>query len=150
MNFLHIYHDLKVASPLLPHEPPLCPIKVKKHKDKRAKARKILHKEVTHYWYLGALVLHQFGIVLLAQADNKNLRTDVVALGISKHKGDKSPSVWHHGIDLDAAMSISKKMSGARLNKIPSQYWYEPVDISTRSPEDHCKRRVWTVQFVIV
>jgi len=42
LDFLHIYHDLKVVSPLLPHEPPLCPIKGKKHKEKRAKARKII------------------------------------------------------------------------------------------------------------
>jgi len=42
LDFLHIYHDLKVVSPLLPREPPLCPIKVKKHKEKRAKARKII------------------------------------------------------------------------------------------------------------
>ena len=150
LEFLHQYHDTQLASPLLPHDPPLCPIKVKKHKEKRAKARQKRPKEVTHYRYLGSLVLHQFGLVLLAQADNKNLRTDVVALGISKHKGDESPPVWHHGIDLDTAMSISKKMSGAQLNKIPSQYWHDPVDISSRSPEDHCKRRVWTVQFVCV
>jgi len=123
---------------------------VKKVKSKRAKARKKMQKDLIHYGYLGALVLHQFSIELLAQADNNNLRTDVVVLGISTHSGDEPPPVCHHGIALDTARTIRIKMSGAQLNKIPSQYWYEPVDISTRSPEDNSKRRMWTVQFVCV
>ena len=47
LEFLHSYHDTQLASPLLPHDPPLCPIKVKKQKEKRAKAREKLPKEVT-------------------------------------------------------------------------------------------------------
>ena len=117
---------------------------------KRAQARNKTHKEVSHFCYLGGIVLHPFGIVLLTQVDNKNLQTNVVALGVSRHPGDETPPVWYHGIDLDTAMSISIKMSGAILNKIPSQYWHEPIDISSRSPKDHIKRRVWTVQFVCV
>ena len=104
LDFLHLYHDDKKPSPLLPHGPPLCPIKVIKLKYKRAKARgKTPLNHLIHHRYLGALVLHQFGIALLAQADNNNLRTDVVSLGISPHLGDESPPVWHHGIDLGTA-----------------------------------------------
>jgi len=151
LDFLHLYHDVEKPSPLLPHGPPLCPIKVIKLKNKRAKARgKNPGNHFIHHRYLGALVLHQFGIALLAQADNNNLQTDVVSLGISTHLGDESPPVCHHGIDLDTARIITTQMSGVQLNKIPSQYWHDPVDISCRSPEDNSKRRVWTVQFVCV
>jgi len=108
LDFLHLYHDVKIPSPLLPHEPPLCPIKVTKLKMKRAKARrKTLQKHFIHHRYLGALVLRQFGIALLAQADNNNMRTDVVSLGTSIYLGDESPPVCHHGIDLDTARTTT-------------------------------------------
>ena len=95
LDVLHLYHDVKKPSPLLPHGPPLCPIKVIKLKNKRAKARgEAPQKHFIHHRYLGALVLHQFGIALFAQADNNNLRTDVVSLGISTHLGDESPPLY--------------------------------------------------------
>ena len=80
-----------------------------------------MQKDLIHYRYLGALVLHQFGIVLLAQADNNNLRTeDVVGLGCLIHLGDETQPVCHHGIDLNTARTISIKLVGSQLNKIPS------------------------------
>ena len=99
---------------------------------------------------MGALVLQQFGLVFLAQADNKNLRTNVVALGMSTHPGDKTLPVWHHGMDIDTAMVLSTKYGDRRLNKVPAAYWHSPVDIACKAPEDGNKRRVWTVQFVCV
>jgi len=78
-----------------------------------------MQTDLIHYQYLGALVLQQFGIVIHAQADNNNLRTDVVGLGIFTHPGDESPPVWQHGIDLDTARIISIKLVGTQLNKIP-------------------------------
>jgi len=91
--------------------------------DEKSESQENTHqKDLVHHRYLGALVLHQFGIVLLVQTDNNNLRNDVVSLRISTHLGDESPPVWHHGIDLDTARTISIKMPGAQLNKIPSQY----------------------------
>ena len=135
LDFLHKYQDPNRLSPLRPHQPPLCPIRVNTRKKKKVLAQKRRKTQPSvHSQYLGALVLRQFGLVLLAQADNKNLCTDVVDLGISTHPGDKTPPVWHHGIDIDTAMALSTKLGDRRLNKVPAAYWHPPVDISCKTP----------------
>ena len=128
--------------------PPYVPSESTRERWKSSITKEKENSTISSLLILGCPCPQQFGLVLLAQADNKNLRTDIVALGISTHLGDKTPPVWHHGIDIDTALAISMILGDRKLNKTPAAVWHPPVDIVCKAPEDRNKSRVWTVQFV--
>ena len=144
LDFLRQYHDPNQSSPLKPRIQPICPVTVNKKRKFRKKSL------LEHNRYLGALYLRQFSLLLLPEADNANLRTDIVGFGVSNHPLNQSPPVYHQGVDMILANAIMQKIGTGSLKKIPAKNWEYPVDIANNAPEDNSKSRIWTVQFVNV
>lgn len=141
LDFLLDYHDPLSSFSFRKRTMPPSPSKMLRRRRKKCGG-----SCEQHLRYHGALVLSQFGIVLLAQADNNNLRTDILGLG----KSTSCPPVFHYVIGLEEAKSIHTMLGCRRLNPIPRNCWHTPVDIATKSPENPLKTRVWTVQLVFV
>ena len=114
------------------------------------KRKSLGKKSKLHSRYLGALVLQQFGLVLLAEADNNNLRTDIMVLAKCSDSQFKSPAVYHHGVDLHNSLEYEERMGGKRLRKIPKGWREKPILLECSSPEDPEKRRWWNVEIICV
>jgi len=82
--------------------------------------------------------------LLLPEADNANLRTDIVDFGVSNHALNQSPPLYHQDVDVKLANKIKLKLGTGSLKKILAKNW------ENNAPEDNTKSRVWTVQFVNV
>jgi len=93
----HPNHPSPFKSRILPP----CPVAANKK-------RKIHQNPVLEYnCYFGALGLRQLALLLLAEADNANLRTDIVGFGLSKHERNQSSPVYHQGMDMKLALKDS-------------------------------------------
>ena len=90
LDFLHQYHDPNHPSPFKSRTLPLCPVTANK---KRKCCKK---PSLEHNPYLGALYLRQFSLLLLPEADNANLRTNIIGFGVWNHALNQSPPVYHH------------------------------------------------------
>jgi len=66
------------------------------------------------------LYLRQFSLLLLPEADNANLRTDIVGFGVTNHALNQSPPVYHQGVDMKLANKIKLKLGSGSLEKIPA------------------------------
>lgn len=142
LNFLYEYHTETLTSHFSKKVPPLCPKVINEKRKSLGKKSKI------HSRYLGALVLQQFGLVLLAEADNNNLRTDIMVLAKCSDSQFKSPAVYHHGVDLDDSLEYEERMGGKRLKKIPKAWREKPILLECPSPEDPEKCRLWKVETI--
>jgi hypothetical protein len=139
LDFLRQYHDPNQFSPFTSRTLPLCPVTVNKKRKFRKKS------PLEHNPYLGALYLRQFSLLLLPEADNANLRTNIVGFGVSNHSLKQSPPVYHQGVDMKLANKIKLKIGAGSLKKTPTKNWEHPGDIANNAPEDNTKSRVWTV-----
>jgi len=144
LAFLHQYHDPNHPSPFKSRTLPFCLVTANKKRNFRKKS------SLVHNPYLGALYLSQFSLLFLPEADNANLRTDIVGFGVSNHALNQSPPVYHQDVDIKLANKINLKIGAGSLKKIPAKNWELPVDIANNAPEDNTKSRIWTVQFVNV
>jgi len=137
-------HDPNHPSPFKSRMLPPCRVAVNKK-------RKIYQKTLLEYKpYLDALCLLQFSLLLLPEADNANLRTDIVGFGLSKNTNNQSYPIYHQSVEMKLANEIKLQLGSGSLKKIPFKNWERPVYIASNAPEDNTKSRVWTVQFVTV
>jgi hypothetical protein len=123
LDFLHQYHKPNHPSPFKSRTLPLCPVTANKKQKFRKKS------SLEHNPYLGALYLRQFSLLLLPEADNANLRTNIVGFGVSNHVLNQSSPVYHQGVDMKLANKIKLKIGASSLKKIPAKNWEHPVNI---------------------
>ena len=135
VDFLHQYHDgTHLSSKSKGDNPFPCAKQINRQRRKRGR------DDFSTSRYEGSLHLVQFTLILLAEADNAHLRTDI--LGLGRSLVDKTPGVWHSGVHKPVATKLKLKLGGRHLMKIPEEYWKTPVCIASKAPEDPSKSRL--------